>query len=168
MAREPFLSFSEHECGQQPVIYTQGFNYDYINSHNFSLCCELPGGDVVLAFIHPPYITKQTQHRERWLISDSMQPDIFCLANVYTLPKLIPHPAAANPLLKISKRKQDASLFGSDESECRCCILPSLHLLTGGHRLYRSERTGTCHSTSGGCSHNHLEFDFRGGASSQC
>lgn len=42
MAREPFLSFSENECSKQTVIYTQGFNYDYINCHNFLLCHKHP------------------------------------------------------------------------------------------------------------------------------
>lgn len=39
------------------------------------------------------------------------------------------------------------------DSERRCFIVLSSHLLTGG-RESKSERTETCHSTSGGWSHN--------------
>lgn len=178
MAREPFLSFREHECSSQPLIYTQGFNYDYINSHNVLLCCGHPSWDVhvppcCVAFTSMLYITKTP----RALLNNGIQSDYICSLTFLSGQRLHSSKTHTTPsrhkpatLNFQKKNKSHASLFSNNKSKCRCCcILPSLDLLTRGHRLdaWQGELLGTCHSTSGGCSHNTSGI-WLSGASSQC
>ncbi len=70
----------------------------------FLLCYKHPAWRVHVLLQHgirPRYVIKPSGRCEQWMTGFKWLYAAwhFCLANVYTLPKLTPHPAATNPLL---------------------------------------------------------------------
>lgn len=100
MAREPFLSFGACEFGHSGQSSTP----EQLIMITFLCATNIKAEPYLLLAIH---LTTQTntEHRSaraEW--QDLKHGSLYtaphiCLAKVYTLPKLTPHPAATNPLL---------------------------------------------------------------------